>query len=179
MCLSGAHVCISVVTLTAVIIHAVLDMMRSFLQSAAIAQQLESTHACLQEVSAQLSSLQQQIQQERLQHRQQIAQLTAETQLSTQQLQTKHEQQVQQLQEQQKDEVARMQLAERRLDSELADAKAQLAAALHDLEAERHTSGRLHEQVTRLHHEFADAREHYSSCGCAVVIVSLYQAGMI
>lgn len=132
------------------------------LQSATIAQQLEITHASLQDVTEQLHALQQQIQQERAQHNQQLARTTAEADHGMQQLQQRHEQQVQQLQEEQKHQLTRKNSVEHRLDTELAEAKAQLAAVMHDLAAERHTSGRLHEQVAKLHHEFEDARKRHS-----------------
>lgn len=128
-------------------------------QSAAIAQELESTHNSLQEATSELYKLQQLLQQERSQHSQQLADLSAEVSLSTQQLQSQHEQQVQELQAQQREQVAQLQMVQQRLDGELAEAKAQLAAVMLDLEEERNTSGQLHKQVARLHHEFEDARK--------------------
>jgi chromosome segregation ATPase len=130
------------------------------LQSSDIAQQLETTQNSLDEASAELHALQQQLQDERQAHEQSLAIATAEAATAQQQLQDAHEAKLAALHEQQKKELCELQLAGQQLDGQLMSAKEQLAAALQELESERSSSGRLHQEVTKLHHEFEDACEY-------------------
>jgi septal ring factor EnvC (AmiA/AmiB activator) len=129
------------------------------LQSSDIAQQLESTQNSLDEASAELHALQQQLQDERQAHKQSLAVATAEAVTAQQQLQDEHEAKLAAVHEQQQKELCQLQLAGQRLDGQLMSAKEQLSAALQELESERSSSGKLHQEVTKLHHEFEDACE--------------------
>lgn len=159
-CLPHPAVIIILVAIQVHVLIACTDATRRLcLQSAEIAQQLETTQENLDAASAQLCMLQQQLQDERKQHEQSLAVATAEAASAQQQLVDEHEQQLLVLRRQQQEELCQVQLAEQRLDGELAEAKLQLAAALQELDHERLSSGQLHEEMTRLHHEFEDARK--------------------
>lgn len=110
------------------------------LQSTTTAKQLHDTQAQLSAVSADLQALQEQLQQQRKRHGHALSSAA------------------------QQHEARALQLAEQKLGSQLSEAKAQLGAVLQELEAERASSGRLHESVTRLQAQFADARELHTRC---------------
>lgn len=118
-----------------------------YAQSSSVAGQLESTQVQLASVSAELHSMQQLLQQQRLEHAQALMAATAAKQASADQHQLLQQR-----------EVAALQLSEQRLGGELSEAKKQLTEVLQDLENERANSGRLHNQVARLQNEFADTR---------------------
>lgn len=135
------------------------------LQSSDIAQQLESTQDSLDVASAELHALQQQLQDERQAHQQSLAIATAEAASAQQQLQDEHDAKLAALHEQQQKELCELQLAGQQLDGQLVSAKEQLTAALQELDSERSSSGRLHQEVTKLHHEFEDACEYFELHG--------------
>lgn len=124
-------------------------------------KQLEQTQAQLSSVSAELHAMQQLLQQQRERHSQALS-VAAES--TTQQLQQLEQQQAAQ-------EARALQQAEQKLCGQLSEARQQLATVLQELEAERITSGQLHQNVQQLQNQFADARKWLAChlcCQCQV-----------
>lgn len=122
-------------------------------QSSAIAQHLASTQAELSNVSAELCSMRELLQERRFEHARALVAATAGAAQHAAAAGVGNNNNNQHVQD-----ARQLQLAEQRLSAELSEAKKQLDDMLQELTAEKGISGQLHEQVASLRRDFADAR---------------------